>query len=220
MKELILKDFRLLKFINIITAIFCLIGGYIGVSLDNLVETKLVYIFAVLISTYLASMMLGQKEIKTNASVVINSLPINRSLIVKSKYLFNIIYALVLSGIVWFSSNVLGSIFSANTPGVPMNIFDILLILSLSLLFYSFYLVLYYFNVGRAQLFNQIFYAMLILMPATLNRLDIDIANIALLKSLSEFGLSNIMYLLVLIGLIFYIISLSISIKIYKTKEI
>lgn len=220
MKELILKDFRLLKFISLVTVSICLMGGYIGVSLDSVIKTKLVYVFIVLLTSYLASMMIGQKEIKTNSAMIINSLPINRSLIVKSKYIFSFIYALLSALLVFFSSNVLGSIFSTNTPGVRMSLFDILVIVALTLVFYSIYLFLYYFNIGKAQLFNQVFYGLLILSPSLLNRFGENIFNSSLFKYLITLDFNSLIYLFVIIGLILYMVSLNISIKIYQGKSI
>lgn len=220
MTQLILKDFRILKFINLITIFICLVGGYIGVGLDNVIKSKLAYIFVVLMTSYLASLILGQKEVKTKSDIIINSLPIDRSLIVKSKYCFNIIYALLSSLIVFFSSNVLGSVFSISTSGAPMSFFDILIVLGLTLVFYSIYLLLYYFNMGKAQLFNQITYALLILSPSLLNRFNLDISTSPLFKSLLSMDFNKIVYLLVVLALVLYIISLNISIKIYQSKNL
>ncbi len=219
MKQLILKDFKLLKYMNLLTIFICLVGGYIGISTENIIKTKLIYISTVLLASYLNSLILSQQEIKTKSDVIINSLPIIRSRVVSAKYSFSIIYVFLASILVFLSSHLLGIIFPNGTPGARGSISDILLTLGIALLFYSIYLLIYYINIGRAQIFNQIFYALLILAPSILSRFSKNILYSNIFKSLLNLNLNLIIYVLISLAALFYIISLNISIKVYKIKE-
>ena len=203
MKELILKDFRVLKFANLLTILICIVGSYIGSTLDHIILVKI---------SHLLTLILSQKEIKTNSDIIINSLPVDRSLIVKSKYIFTMIYIIFLSAIVFVVSNIFGD--------VGATFLDLMTVLGLSLLFYSAYFIIYYFNLGKAQLFNQFFFIIITLSPNVLNRLDRDIFSSKFFKYILNLNFNIISSLLFVIGLILYIISLGISIKIYKSKEI
>ena len=219
MKHLVIKDFRVLKLMNLAVIAICLAGGYMGISYENTLKTKFVYAFAILITTYLASILLSQQEVKNNSDIIINSLPIDRSLIVKSKYLFILIYMCLSSLIVFLSSHVSGVIFPNNTPGVGADVFDILFIIGLALIFYSVYLLIYYFNIGKAQIFGQVFYLILVLAPAFLGRFGERIVSSSSFKYLMSLNFNFIISLLIAVGLIFYVISLNSSIKIYESKE-
>lgn len=219
MKHLILKDFRLLKLMNLAVIAICLAGGYIGISYENTLKTKFIYAFVILLTTYLASILVSQQEVKSNSDIIINSLPIDRSLVVKSKYLFILIYMGLSSLIVFLSSHVLGVIFPTNTPGVRASIFDILFIIGLALIFYSVYLLIYYFNIGKAQIFGQVFYLILVLAPALLGRFGERIIASNLFKYLLNLNFNLIIALLAVVGFIFYVISLNSSINIYESKE-
>lgn len=212
MKELILKDFRVLKFANLLTILICIVGSYIGSTLDHIILVKISYLFAIMLSSHLLTLILSQKEIKTNSDIIINSLPVDRSLIVKSKYIFTMIYIIFLSAIVFVVSNIFGD--------VGATFLDLMTVLGLSLLFYSAYFIIYYFNLGKAQLFNQFFFIIITLSPNVLNRLDRDIFSSKFFKYILNLNFNIISSLLFVIGLILYIISLGISIKIYKSKEI
>lgn len=219
MKELILKDFRLLKYSNIIILVICLTGGYVGSTLDNIIISRLVYILVALMSSYLSSLLLGQRELKTKTDIIINSLPINRSLVVKSKYIFTVLYALVTSSIVYISSHISGYIFR-DTSGVKMSPIDILAIIALILIFYSIYLFLYYFNFRRAQLFNQISYVLIILAPSLFERIGENIFKTRLFSYILNLNFNTVIILLIFLSIVFYMVSLGASIKVFKTKDI
>lgn len=219
MKQLILKDFKLLNYINLFTIFICFVGGYMGISTENNIKSKLVYVFTVLIISYLSSIILSQKEIKTKSDIIINSLPTTRSDVVVAKYLFSIIYVLLASILVFFSSYLLSIIIPSITPGPRTSIYNTLATVGIALLFYSIYLLIYYINIGRAQVFNQVFYIILVLSPLVIGRFSEKIASLTIFKYLLNINFNIMIYLLIIFAIIFYIISLNFSIKVYKAKE-
>ena len=223
MKELIIKDFKLLKFLNIFAVLVCLFIGFLGMSFENIFKSKLIYIFITVFISYIASMFLSSYDTKANSDVVINSLPINRYSVVKSKYMFMMIYMLISCTLVFISSNMSKVLFSSNLPGVPATMLDVLLTIGLTLLFYSVYLPIYYFNIGKSQALNQVLYMLFILAPVALSRLGEKFGSKILSSNLFKYfihlNFNLIIVIVALIGLLFYLISLNISRKIYETKE-
>ena len=219
MKQLVIKDIRLLRFINLFILCGGLFFGYVGVSIDHVYKSKLVYGFAMFIMVYVVSMFSTQYDVKGKADMMLNSFPVDRYDIVKSKYISMGLYILFITGIVFLSSNISKIIFSTTTVGNPATIWDVLFILGLSLIFFSIYLPFHYYNVGKAQAFNQIFYIILILLPNIISRFGRKFENAEIFQNIINMDWKILILLFAGVGIIMYLISLQISKGIYKGKE-
>ena len=106
MKQLVMKDIRLLRFINLI--IFCagIFSGYVGVDTVDIYKSKVIYGFAIFIMIYMITIFSTQHEAKTKVDMMLNSFPVNRYDIVRAKYISMGFYILAISGIVFLSSNL------------------------------------------------------------------------------------------------------------------
>lgn len=219
MKQLVMKDIRLLRFINLIILCVGILSGYVGVSIDNIYKSKLIYGFAMFIMIYMVSTFSTQFDVKGKTNMMLNSFPVDRYDIVISKYISMGLYIFFITGIVFLSSNISKIILKTTIAGNPANIWDILFILGLSLMFFSMYLPFHYYNVGKAQAFNQIFYIILILLPNIIGRFGSKIESTKIFVSIISMDLKIIALMFVVVGIIVYLVSLQISKAIYKAKE-
>ncbi|WMM25136.1 ABC-2 transporter permease [Tissierella sp. MB52-C2] len=219
MKQLVIKDIRLLKIINLVILCGGILFGYIGMSIDHVYKSKLVYGFAMFIMVYMVSMFSTQYDVKGKTDMMLNSFPVDRYDIVKSKYISMGLYILFITGVVFLSSNISRIIFNTTIAGNPATIWDVLFIFGLSLVFFSIYLPFHYYNVGKAQAFNQIFYIILILLPNVIRRFGKKVENTEIFQGIINMDWKIVILMFVGVGVIMYLISLQISKNIYKGKE-
>ncbi len=219
MKQLVMKDIRLLRFVNLFILVAGLFFGYVGVDINHIYKSKFIYGFAMFIMVYMVSTFSTQYDVKGKSDMMLNSFPVDRYDIVKSKYISMAIYILFITGIVFLSSNVFNIISKSVSDGNPATIWDVLLIGGLSLIFFSIYLPFHYYNVGKAQVFNQIFYILLILLPNIISRFGNKIEATKIFQNVINMDFKIIILMFAGVGVIMYLVSLQISKSIYKKKE-
>lgn len=218
MFSLIMRDIRIVSYMNLFIPIAAIVSGYIGVSLDNPIKSNLAYLLGTIISVYFTIIMLTTKEAKTRANALIVSLPIKRFDVVKSRYVSMLIYIIFASIIVYISSHTSKIIFD-DVYGSPLALNAILIISSIIIMYLVFNLPFQYYNLGKAQIFNSIFYVVVILSPNIFNRLNINIAESTLMKNILELDLNQFSLILFGISILLYFISLFVSKSIYEAKE-
>lgn len=219
MKQLVMKDIRLLKTINLI--IFCagIFSGYAGVDTVDIYKSKVIYGFAIFIMIYMITIFSTQHEVKTKVDMMLNSFPVNRYDIVRAKYISMGFYILAISGIVFLSSNLFKAVSNNEMMCNSATIFDILFITGFALIFFAIYLPFQYYSIGKAQVFNGIFYAILIILPNIISRYGSKIVDTDIFGRIISMDLKIIALMFVGIGIMMYLVSLQISKGIYKAKE-
>ncbi|WP_353095764.1 ABC-2 transporter permease [Tissierella praeacuta] len=219
MKQLVIKDIRLLRMINLFVFCGVAIFGYIGMVTENIYKSKLIYGFSVFIMIYIVSIFSTHHEIRAKSDVMLNSLPVNRYDIVGAKYISMGFYIFAISGVGFITSNISKIIISSKAIGSPVTIFDIFFIIGLSLVFFSIYLPFQYYSIGKSQAFSQIFYMLLIILPNVISRFGRKIETTNLFKNIIRMDLKLFALIFAVSGIILYLISLQISKRIYKMKE-
>lgn len=219
MKYLVIKDIKILRFVHLFMIIWGIGAGIIGTFVDNIIISKMVYGYGTILMIYIFSMMLSQYNIKTKTDIIINSFPVTRANVVRAKYIVTILYMVFSVGVVFISSNIAIRIFGNRFLGKPATTFDMVFIIGLSLIVFSFYLVFEYYNIGKIAAYNQLFLILLASGPSLLSKYGPKIENVKWINKLAKMDLKSITFILVGFGLILYIISLQISKQIYKAKE-
>lgn len=218
MKELIMKDFKVLKFMNLWMLFMGILFGFIGTT-STIPFNSIVYGYGIFVMTYMFSIFTLQIEERSKSYIMVISLPTNRERIVLAKYistmiylLFSVIFVLLIAmiSIVLFPSSLM-----ENTP----SIFNISLIIGLCLIFLSIYLPFQYYNVGKVQAFNQVFYIFLILLPNIIPRFASKIESTNIFQKSINMNFKSVTFIILGIGILLYLISLNLSQKIYKAKE-
>lgn len=216
MKHLIMKDFRILKTTILISTIVGLLFSYISSRVPTEYGSQIILSYVIIILGYIGLMFVGQKEIRAKSDIIFNSFPVKRDDIVKAKYVSIILYLLLISGIVYIGSNVF-AILASNGTGARLR--EILFVLGLFVLFLSVYLPFEFYNIGKVQVFNSIFYILLILLPNLVRKYVNEIVNSKIFRTLMKLDFNTFTMVLLGVSIISYVISLNISKGIYDKKE-
>lgn len=218
MKQLILKDIRLLGFLNFVIMGVAILFGYIGVAITESFKSSLIYGFTMMVIVYLITVTTNTKEYKAKSDSLILSMPIKKSDIVKSKYIFMIIYIVGALSIIYVSSN-LSKILLGDPLGRPLDLIQIAIITSLVIIFLSFNIPFQYYNLGKTQMFNAILYMLIILLPNIMRRYEIDLSNNSIVKWILDMDFNRFSMILLGASLVLYFISSLISKGMYERKE-
>jgi len=218
LKHLIMKDFRILKTIIIISIIAGLLFSYISSRVPTEYGSPIILSYGIIILGYIGLMFAGQKEIRAKSDIIFNSFPVKRNEIVKAKYMSIILYLLLISGIVYIGSNVF-AILASNGTTTGARLREILFVLGLFVLFLSVYLPFEFYNIGKVQVFNSIFYILLILLPNLVRKYVNEIVNSKIFRTLMKLDFNTFTMVLLGVSIISYVISLNISKGIYDKKE-
>ncbi|SMB85101.1 ABC-2 family transporter protein [Desulfonispora thiosulfatigenes DSM 11270] len=216
MKALIIKDFRLLKYLNISHVIVGGIFAFVGVTMKEPFLSQIVFVFLVFLLTYMSAMFISVREAKIQGDIILNSLPVKKGEIVKARYLSLFFYSIIISGYIYvvgfFTDIFMGPV---NFP----NFSTILVAISLSLMFLVFSLPFQYYSIGKVQIFNGIFYMCLILIPNIFNRYRDDIFETDFVKYLLSLDFTIVSIILFALAIALYVFSFTVSLTIYKNKE-
>lgn len=219
MKYLVIKEIKVLRFVNIFILAWGLAAGLAGTMVEGMFMSKVIYGYGIFFMVFIYSMMSTQYSMKNRTDIVINSLPITRYDVVRAKYITVILYMLFGALVVFISSNIAVRIFPNSLTNSNAILQNMLLNIGLSLIFFSVYLVIQFYNIDKIQIFNAIFYILFILAPNLLKRFIPNIADTKWSNKLSSLNLNKISLILIGIGMILYLISMQISKQIYKCKE-
>lgn len=219
MKALVIKEIKVLRFINLFILAWGLAAGLSGTMVEGIFMSKVIYGYGIFFMVFIYSMMSTQYSMKNRTDIVINSLPITRYDVVRAKYITVILYMLFGALVVFISSNIAVRIFPNSLTNSNAILQNMLLNIGLSLIFFSVYLVFQFYNIDKIQIFNAIFYMLFILAPNLLKRFIPNIVDAKWINKLSSMNLNKISLILVGIGIILYLISMEISKQIYKWKE-
>lgn len=219
MKWLIIKDFKVLKLMNLWMIFMGMLFGFIGTTSIFPFGSNMVYGYGIFIMIYMFLMFSLQIEEKSKSYIMINSLPANKKDIVTARYISTIIYLLSSVIFILLISNISIGLFDISIITNSLSLFGILFIIAICLIFVSMYLPFQYYYMSKSQIFNALFYALLILLPNLINRYASKIEDIKWINYLGAINFQSFTFIILIIGVILYLISLSISQKIYKAKE-
>lgn len=218
LKNLIVKEFKLFKIMVLFSMILGLIFAYLGVTqTEAYIVSQIIYTYIIIFLVYLGLMFMSYKESRVKSDIIFNSLPVKRSDIVKSKYISFLLYLLLVVGVVYIGSNVFSII--NGTLGKAIRIIDVLLVAGLCLLFISIYLPFEFYNIGKLRVFNTIFYFLIILLPNIIKKYGNKIVSSSIFKMIIKLDFNSVAIILLGFSIVFFLISLYVSIAIYERKE-
>lgn len=181
------------------------------------------YVLSPVVTTYMLISFAVSYDEKNKSEIVLNSLPLKREDIVLSKYISVFVFAFI--GIIY--SILVG--FIGKATGLPMfaasiSLLNIILVLTSVCIFTSIFFPVYFkFGYIKMNFFNVILFMSFLFVPtatieyATSNPNNILVQKINyFINNTSSFTQNS---LAIIICLIIFLISLMISIRIYKNKE-
>lgn len=218
MVNLIKKDFILSKKINIFAVIYSFFIAAMGAYSYNYIISTLFYISGIVMIVVVFTMYANGYDDKYKSEMILNSLPIDRKNIVRSKYLILILFTIVACGIVYLFTK---SIFLLNYIEVDksLNIQAAIIVMNIILLFYSIYYP-FYFKIGEGmKTFNTILWISVILSPNLMKKGIEALERQGLLESILNIDIGIINIFILGFSLIIYYVSLQISKGIYIKKD-
>lgn len=220
MYNLIIKDFLLQKKLVSFYFIYAIVICFSAVKVPN-GPAGFMYVFFIIICTYLSVMFSNQYEQKRDSEVILNSLPVNRNDIVLSKYL----YIGVLIGLFSVSLSVISVIFSFIFNGNIDRIFHFsYLVIAFVVIgiVYSIYYPLY-FKLGKTKirLVTLFLYILMFMLPSGYTNLMTNNQSYFFSRVIPfvESNFNLVLICLTLITSMLLTASYEITSKIYKRKE-
>jgi ABC-type transport system involved in multi-copper enzyme maturation permease subunit len=218
MLNLVKKDLKLLKKMNIFVLFYVLFICAMGVFASNNILANIIYILGMITLIFASIIYTNGYDDKYKSEIVLNSFPIDRRNIVRGKYVSLIIYILIVcSGILIFTHIV--ELVAAETSGRSANIWNAILVMNISLIFYSIYYP-FYFKVGESiRSFNAILYVLIFVFPAITGKLMKRLENTGQLEKILNIDINKISIYSLIFSLIIFYISMQISKGIYLKRE-
>lgn len=215
---LIKKDLKLSIKINLIAVIYVLFISVNGLLSKDLLVGNIIYVLSIIIFTFVVVIYVNGFDDKYKSEVILNSFPLDRRNIVRSKYITLIIFILISSAVIVALTNVLPMLLNIDGRA-SANIHTVIIAANVLFLFYSIYYPIY-FKVGEGlRTFNTILWLLLVIGPNLLVKALKTLDQRKLIEILAHIDLDKINLYLLGISLIIYYLSLQISKKIYVKKE-
>lgn len=219
MKLLIIKDFKVLKLMNPWMLFMGTLFGFLGTISIFPFGSNMVYGYGIFVMIYMFLMFSLQIEEKSKSYIMINSLPANRKDIVTARYISTIIYLLSSVLFILLISNISIGLFDISIITNSLSLFSILFIIAICVIFVSMYLPFQYYYMSKSQIFNSLFYVLLILLPNLITQYASKIEGIKWINYLGTMNFKSFTFIILIISIVLYIISLNISQKIYEAKD-
>lgn len=220
MIELLKKDMIISKKPMMLIGVLVILWGIPAYLIQNEVMGQAIFGYYLFFQTYYLAIMLTQKDESVKADIVINSLPVERGLVVAVRYIYFIIQPLVFSAVL---IGLTGIIWAIPSPGFPEGrIFSpigALLVLPMIWLLFSIYLPINYLSIGKTRVFNQLSLMALIILPSIISRYFRIDKMPDWIKDIGGFPLELMIPGFILVSLLAYFISYKVSKRIYINKD-
>lgn len=218
MFNLILKDFILVKNVNPLVFIFAMFISFIGIMTP--IVGGILYISSMMMLAQIALAFVSGIEDKNNTELFLNSLPLDRKIIVTGKY-FSLIGIIFASGLIIALFTNFIDLIGIKAVTRAANIFDILVAVCLIGLYYIFYYPVYFkFGGDKLRAFNSFTYLLMILLPAILVKFSKSKTGLDMINYLSSINLHHIGYILLGIVIILFFVSLKLSQVFYSNRDL
>lgn len=218
MKHLVMRDIRLVSFMNLIVLIVGLIGGVVGLIVDRTYISSYAYGLVTYITWFMINVNIVGKESKIKSDAFIISMPVNKSDVVKARYLTMVIYIFGILGIMFLVSNI-GEMLFNDMPGSPLTLLGILVIGAIMVILTSVYIPFQYYDQKSSTFFLVIIQLLVVGTPNIMERFGINIDDSNFIKAILELDFNIIGLISLGVALILYLLSLITSKSIYEAKE-
>lgn len=218
MLNLVKKDLKLSKKINIFAVIYALFIATMGLTMPDHPVANILYVLGMVILIFISVIYTNGYDDKYKSEIILNSFPIDRKDIVRGKYISLIIYIIIACSAVLIFTNIILKI-GIITNGRSANIWNAIFAANISLIFYSIYYP-FYFKLGEGlRSFNTILWILMTVGPAIIGKSFKKLEEIGYLEKILSIDINKINLYLFIFSLMMFYVSLQISKKIYTRKE-
>lgn len=199
--------------------------GFINLALTSEYSTIMLgyNLFMGLFLTLLT--VLGREE-KVNSDMILNSIPLDKKIIVTSRYVSSLLFPLAHGLILFVYSHILKNtrllwILGYRIHGqiYAISIYSLLIVLSIIITFLSFYLPFYYLKFGKGKALNVIAYFLLVILPALIIRFYSILMDLEFVKYIYLLDKRILTLIAFAISLVLYVASMEVSKRIYSQKK-
>ncbi len=214
-----IKDLKLSIKAIIFIIFYIVVFSTITLSSVDKPFISVAYVLLMIMSIILLVIYTNGLDDRNKTEVVLNSLPISRSDIVRGKYLTVILYIVIICSMLFLSSNFLKGLITKFQGGKSITIGNIIVAINVVLLFYSIYYPVY-FKVGEdMRTFNYVLWILLFVFPNLVKKLGNKLNEKGLLKEILSVDLEKVNICILIISIVVFYMSLQISKKLYKQRE-
>lgn len=220
MLSLFKKDVMISRKPMMLIGVLVLIWTIPAFLVQNQIMAQVVFGYMLFFQSYYLAIMLTQQDEAVKADLIINSLPVNRNLVVAERYLFFIIQPAAMTAFILVFSRAVWSIPAPGFPqGQGFSIVGAMVVLPIIWIILSFYLPINYMSIGKIKVFNQLSFMALILLPGLASRFIKGAQMPSWLQGLLEMPVELVVASLMVASMIIYFISYQFSKKIYRNKD-
>lgn len=218
MKELVMKDIRLVGMKNLFVLGACILWGVIAIFVDNAFISNYFYGLGIFGNYFFVSNAIYTGELSSKSDALIISLPVKKFDIVKSRYLTMIIYIFSTLCIMSLTSFIAKKLFS-NALGNPLSLMGAFVIAGIMIVFTSIHIPFKYYDHKSSQFLLGIMFMLVASSGKIIDRLSINLGNSSLINKLLTMNFVKIGVTLLALALVLYLISMFVSKGIYEAKE-
>ncbi len=220
MLSLFKKDVMISRKPMMLIGVLVLIWTIPAFLVQNQIMAQVVFGYMLFFQSYYLAIMLTQQDEAVKADLIINSLPVNRNLVVAERYLFFIIQPAAMTAFILVFSRAVWSIPAPGFPqGQGFSIVGAMVVLPIIWIILTFYLPINYMSIGKIKVFNQLSFMALILLPGIASRFIKGSQMPSWIQGLLEMPVELVVAGLIIASMIIYFISYQFSKKIYRNKD-
>ena len=223
MWHLVKKDILLCRIGIVFILLINFLLGRMGLIFMSLIMSDspyslimLGYVLAMGLSLTLA--MVLEREQKVDGDMILHSIPLNKKLIVTSRYISSLLFPVAHGLIIFIYSYILEYTHMLRFTGFRMggeiqgiSIYSLLTIMSVIIIFLALYLPLYYSKHGKNKSLTIIAYTILVILPALVVRFQDNIVNLDFIKYINLLDKRVFVLVAFVISLVLYAISMEVS---------
>lgn len=228
MLHLVKKDILLCRMGIVIMFLINFLLGSMGFLITSILSSgetisTVMLGYVLFMGFYLTLSMVMEREQKVDGDMILHSIPLDKKVIVTSRYISSLLFPTAHGLIILIYSYILKYIHRFRLLGFRiegeiqgMSIYSLLTVLSIMIVFLSFYLLLYYSKLGKGKASNILAYFVIIILPAIVFRFKDNILDLDFVKYISLLDKKILAIVGFLVSLVLYIASMEISKKLYS----
>ncbi|HZH94198.1 MAG TPA: ABC-2 transporter permease [Tissierellaceae bacterium] len=220
MLSLFKKDVMISRKPMMLIGVLVLIWTIPAFLVQNQIMAQVVFGYMLFFQSYYLAIMLTQQDEAVKADLIINSLPVNRNLVVAERYLFFIIQPAAMTAFILVFSRAVWSIPAPGFPqGQGFSIVGAMVVLPIIWIILTFYLPINYMSIGKIKVFNQLSFMALILLPGIASRFIKGAQMPSWFQGILEMPVGLVVASLIIVSMTSYFISYQFSKRIYRNKD-
>lgn len=228
MWNLVKKDILLCRIGIVFILLINFLSGSMGLIISSIISSRTTISTVVLgyflfMGLFLTLAIVLEREQKVDGDMILHSIPLDKKLIVTSRYISSLLFPVAHGVILFVYSYILKYTHGFTFTGLRieggiqgMSIYSLLTVLSIIIIFLALYLVMYYSKLGKSKSLNIIAYFLLIILPALVIRFQDNILNLGFIKYISLLDKKIFTLMGFVTSLILYILSMEVSKRLYS----